>query len=69
MSARHEGGCYEKKASTYFLVFKGLLVVVVVLSNDDVGVVRGTVFREIRPGASFKSTDFVKGISEGLLYV
>ena len=30
------------------------------LSNGNVGVARGTVFRKIRPGASFKTGDFVK---------
>ena len=29
------------------------------LSNDDVGVARGTVFQAIRPGAGFKTGDFV----------
>ena len=29
-------------------------------SNDDVGVARGTVFQEVRPGAGFKSGDFVE---------
>ena len=38
---------------TYFLVCEGL-------STDDVGVARGTVFREIRPWAGFKTDDFVK---------
>ena len=30
------------------------------LSNDDVGVERGTVFQELRPGAGFKAGDSVK---------
>ena len=30
------------------------------LWNDGVGVARGTVFQEIRPGAGFKTGDFVK---------
>ena len=30
------------------------------LSNDEVGGARGTVFQEIRPGADFKTGDFVK---------
>ena len=39
---------------TYFLVCKAL-------SNYDVGGARGAVFQEkIRPGASFKTGDFVK---------
>ena len=36
-----------------FLVCKGP-------SNDDVGVARGIVFQEIRPGAGFKTSDFVE---------
>ena len=36
-----------------FLVCKGL-------SGDDVGVARGTVFQKIRPGAGFKTGDFVE---------
>ena len=52
---RHEEGCHEKKSIfTCVLVCTGL-------SNDDVGVVaRGTVFQDIRPGAGFKTGDFVK---------
>ena len=42
----------------YFLVCKGLLL----LSNDDVGVARGTAFQEIRPGAGFKTGDFVEEV-------
>ena len=30
------------------------------LSNDDVGVARGTVFQEMRAGAGFKTGDFFK---------
>ena len=30
------------------------------ISNDDVGVARGTVCQEIRPGAGFKTGDFVE---------
>ena len=30
------------------------------LSIDDVGVSRGTVFHEVRPGAGFETGDFVK---------
>ena len=44
----------------YLLVCKGLLVLVVVLSNDGVAVARGTIFQEMRPGAVFKTGDFVK---------
>ena len=40
----------------YFLACKGL----VLLSNDDVGVARGTVFQNMRPGAGFKTGNFVK---------
>ena len=36
-----------------FLVCKGL-------STDDVGVARGVIFQEIRPGTGFKSGDSVK---------
>ena len=36
------------------------------LSNDDVRVVRGYAFQEIRPGASFKTDDFVKEKLRGL---
>ena len=30
------------------------------VSNDGVGMARGTIFQEIRPGAGFKTGDFVK---------
>ena len=52
---RHEEGCHEKKSIfTCVLVCTGL-------SNDDVGVVaRGTVFQDIRPGAGFKTGNFVE---------
>ena len=49
----------KKNILTYFLVRKGL-------STDDVGVARGTVFQEIRPGADFKAGDFVKEKLGGL---
>ena len=42
----------------YFLVREGLHSTT--LSNDDVGVARGTVFQETRPWAGFKTGDFVK---------
>ena len=42
----------------YFLICKGQ-------SNDDVGATRSTVFQEIRPGAGFKTGDFVKEKSGG----
>ena len=53
MAARHEEGCYGKKIITYDLVCKGL-------SNDDVGVARGAVLQELRPGAGFKTGGFVE---------
>ena len=53
MAARHEEGCYEKSILTYFHVCIGL-------SSDVVGAAKGTVFQEIRPGAGFKTGDFVK---------
>ena len=43
----------------YFLGCKGL-------SYDDIEVAGGTVFQEIRPGAGFKSGDFVKERLGGL---
>ena len=36
------------------------------LSNDDIEVVRGTVFREVRPGAGFKTGNFVEELLGGL---
>ena len=56
MAARHEKGCYEKNILKHFHACKGLSN----LSNDDVGAARGTVFQEIRPGAGFKTGDFVE---------
>ena len=55
MAARHEEGCHEKHAASHiFLHGKGI-------SNDSVGVARGAEFREIiRPGAGFKTGDFVE---------
>ena len=49
----------ERKVSTYFLVCKGL-------SIDDVGVLKDTIFQEIRPGAGFETGDFVKEKLAGL---
>ena len=40
-----------------------------VLSIDDVGVSRDTVFQEIRPGAGFETGDFVKENDSGSPYV
>ena len=34
-----------------------ILLVCEGLTNDDVGVARGTVFQEVRPGASFKTCE------------
>ena len=65
MAARHKEGCYGKNVFIYFLVCKGLLLRVV-LSNHDVGVARGTVFQEIRPGAGLKTGDFVEEKLGGL---
>ena len=53
MAARREEGCYEKSILKNFDVRKRL-------SNDDVGAARGAVFQELRPGAGFKTGDFVK---------
>ena len=46
----NEEGCSHEEKYPHFLVCKGLLLI----SNDGVGVARGTVFQEIRPGAGFK---------------
>ena len=59
MAARHEEGCYENNTSMCFLVCK-------VLSEDDVGMARGTVSQEIRQGAGLKTGDFVKEKLGGL---
>ena len=61
MATRYVEGCHEKGIFTYFLVCGGL-------SNDDVRVVMGTVFQEIRPGVGFKTGDFVKEKLGGLPY-
>ena len=53
MAARHEKGCYEKKAIVYCLVCRGL-------SNDDVEVANGIVVQETRPGDGFKTGDSLK---------
>ena len=52
MAARHEEGGYEKSITEHFHACKGL-------SNDGVGATRRRVFQEIRPGAGFKTGDFV----------
>ena len=60
MAARHEEACYEKKhPHTFSCLPEGL-------SNHDVGVARGIVFQETRPGAGFKTGDFVKEKLGGL---
>ena len=43
----------DKICSNIFLFCKGL-------PNDDVGVARGAVFQEMRPGDGFTTSDFVK---------
>ena len=37
-----------------------------IVSTDDIGVARGTVFQKIRPWAGFKTGDFVEEKLEGL---
>ena len=59
VAARYEEGCYEKYLFTYSLFREGL-------STDDVEVAKGTVFREIRPWACFKTGDFGKEKLGGL---
>ena len=65
MAARHERkDAIKIYPRAYFLVCERL---VVVLSNDHVGVARGgIVFKEIRPGAGFKTGDFVQEKLRGL---
>ena len=48
MATRHEERRYEQSISIYFLACKGR-------PKDDVGVARGSVFQELRPGAGFKT--------------
>ena len=59
MATRHEKTCYGKSIHMYFLVCKGR-------SNDDVVVVRVSVFQALRAGASFKTGDFVAEKMGGL---
>ena len=59
LDTRKYGMIFEKYIFTCFLLSKGLL-------NDDVGVARGTVFQEIRPGAGFKTSDSVQEKLGGL---
>ena len=47
-----------KARSPYIFLF--------VMSNNDAGMARKTVFQEVRPGASFKTGDFVKEKLGGL---
>ena len=61
MAARREEYCHENHIFICFLVRKGL-------SNDSIGVGRGTVFKDIRPGADFKTGDFVQEKLGGLPY-
>ena len=49
----------EKCIFANFLVCQGL-------SNDDVGVERGTACREIRPGAGFETGDVIEEMFRGL---
>ena len=60
MAARHQKGYDEKTSSCILLFAKNGL------SNDDVGVSRATVLQEIRPGAGFKTGDFVEEKLRGL---
>ena len=55
-AARHEEGRYKLKPKypIGFIVRKGLLLV----PNDDVGMARSTVFREVRPESGFKNRRF-----------
>ena len=59
MAARHKEGCYLRNVPVHLLVCNGL-------SNNGVGVARDTVFQEVRPGAGFKTSDFVKKMLGGL---
>ena len=52
---------YEKNVFACFLVGK-------IRSNEDVGAARGSVFQELRPGAGFKTGDFIKERLGGLPY-
>ena len=59
MAARRDERLHEKYNICICFACKGL-------SNDDVGGARGTVLKEIRPGAGFKTGDFVKEVLGGL---
>ena len=60
MAARPEEGCYKNRILNHFHACKSL-------SNDYVGVARGTVLQEIQPGVGFKTGDFVKEMLGRLL--
>ena len=62
MAARHEEGCFE-----YNIYIVHVFCLQQGLSNDSVGVERGTVFQEIRPGAGFKTGVFVLRKASGRL--
>ena len=59
MATRHEERYHERNISMYFLVCKGR-------SNDVVGIATGTGFQALRPGAGFKTGDFVEEKLAGL---
>ena len=50
---------FKSRSPYVFLFAKGL-------SHNDVGVARGTVFQGVRPGAGFKTGDFVEEKLGGL---
>ena len=49
----------KNASSMYFMVCEGL-------TNDDVGVAREAVYHDTRPGAGFKTVDFVEEKLGGL---
>ena len=55
MAARHEEGCYEKKMPSGFF----LLLAKETAKTMTSGRARGAVVQEVRPGAGFKTSDFV----------
>ena len=59
MAARREEGCHEKHTFTHIVACKGL-------SNKGVGMARGAIIEEIRPGAGFETCDFVQEKLDGL---